>query len=353
MVTILDISGTTITLASALAYSHYGCADSDILSTTSGTIDTRARVGHLTRNVKIRAGEDAGWGFTVYITQYFENHEPLTDLTVGVWRNGTATIDGVQFIDGGQLDSTNSPLKFKDVTELASTVTDSSFMGCKAFCVQIDNSQNVTMINNVFYDAWVFGVEVEEMTELKTFVFTNNLIIGVSPRPTVPEGQELVAGFATYKYFSPDAGNQIENNQIYGAIHGFALPHIICTELETHTMKNNVAGSCTVGFILNKNGQGSMCMAFSYITAFSCHIGQICGPPSVEALQYSNFKMAENSRSVTLKIGASEGGHNHVAHFTNSSIHAIARPTCTECYKMKTFCSNSHAVRLFSASNNG
>ena len=180
------MSAHTITLASPLTYSHHGSADSDVLSTTSGTLDTRARVGHLTRNVKIRAGTDAGWGFTVYIAQYFENLEPLTDLTVGVWRNGTATIDGVQFIDGGQLDSTHSPLKFKDLTNLSSTVIDSSFMGCKAFCVQIDNAEQVTMTNNVFYDAWVYGVEVEESTTLRTFTFTNNLIIGVTTRPTVP-----------------------------------------------------------------------------------------------------------------------------------------------------------------------
>jgi len=80
-------------------------------------------------------------------------------LANSIWRNGTATFDGVQFVDGGQLDSSKSPLVFKD-TVLNSKVIDSSFMNCKAFCVHIDKADGVSLTNNVFYNAWVYGVEV-------------------------------------------------------------------------------------------------------------------------------------------------------------------------------------------------
>ena len=220
--------------------------------------------------------------------------------------------------------------------------------------MQIDNSDNAAITSNVFYDAWVFGVEVEEQTKLTSFTFTDNLIIGISER-VGSEGQELVAAFATYTYISPSAAVIIQNNQAYGASHGFALPHTTCDELETHNMKNNTAGSCDIGFILNKKGHSSSCLGFSYARAFLCGIGQICGPPSIEHLKYSKFIMAENGRSVTLKIGASEGGHNHVAQFNTSYIAAIARPTCSDCYSgsLGNRCSEGQGVRLFSASANG
>ena len=77
----------------------------------------------------------------MFVYEYFEiNREEMAKST---WRNGSATIDGVQFINGGQLDSTKSPLVIKDTT-LAVTIKDSSFMNCKAFCSQVDNAADVT-----------------------------------------------------------------------------------------------------------------------------------------------------------------------------------------------------------------
>ena len=168
-----------------------------------------------------------------------------------------------------------------------------------------------------------------------------------------------MACFATYKYITPTAGVLIENNECYGSVHGWALPHVYCDELEIHTFKNNVAGSSEIGFILNKNGHSQSCLGFSYARGFLNGIGHIQGPPSIESTVMSKFLMAENGRSVTLKIGASEGGHNHTARFFDSYISAIARPSCSDCYTSDTSkkqgnrCSGSHGVRLFSASANG
>ena len=48
-------------------------------------------------------GPDAGWGFTVII--YGHNNGNIT-------RIGNAVLRGVQFIDGGQYDTLNAPLRF-------------------------------------------------------------------------------------------------------------------------------------------------------------------------------------------------------------------------------------------------
>jgi len=113
---------------------------------------------------------------------------------------------------------------------------------------------------------------------------------------------ELVACFAAFLYIDNNDPVEIQNNFCYGAPHGWALPHVKCSEIQTHNMKNNVAGSCGIGFIINTIS--SQCSAFSHSKAFSCGLGHIQGPPSIVEVRYSNLVMAENGRSVTLKLGA-------------------------------------------------
>jgi hypothetical protein len=49
-----------------LAYTHYG-SGSITIDNNYGKLDTRTRVGHVNRNIKIVPGTDAGWGFTVVV----------------------------------------------------------------------------------------------------------------------------------------------------------------------------------------------------------------------------------------------------------------------------------------------
>lgn len=86
------------------------------------------------------------------------------------------------------------------------------------------------MENNNFYNAWVYGVEVSEDTAFtanQKIYFKNNVIIGVTQRPTVPAGQELVACFAMYKDVSGTTV-EISDNECYGSVHGWALPYVGC-----------------------------------------------------------------------------------------------------------------------------
>ena len=150
---------------------------------------------------------------------------------------------------------------------------------------------------------------------------------------------------------------EVTDNECYGSVHGWSLPHVQCDELESHKLKNNIAGSCDIGFALNKDGHNSKCMAFSYAKGFYNALGMICGPPNNNAVKFSKFLMAENDRSITLKLGSSEGpeSNNHTAWFSDSHIAAIARPLCTSCYSNidNTYCFEAHGVRAFSASANG
>ena len=295
-VTIASINDTdqSITLTSNLAYTHYG-ASSVTVDHGHGKIDARTRVGHVNRNIKITAGPDVGWGFTTIIYGYKDENN--------VTRIGRANLDGVQFINGGQLDSYDASLRFYNhLGGSKSTVSATSFMGCKARCLYVKDSENIDFSNNVLYDAYQFSAQMKGITKV---TYNNNLMVGVVDRPTVTVGFELSACLYVEDYVDPTTDNvEIKNNYCLGSRHhGFAVPFAKCDHFELNPIANNTAGATKIGFIINTNSQ--QCQAFSYAKAFGCTIGQICGSPGIQMIKFDHFVMIDNSRSVTLKLGAS------------------------------------------------
>jgi hypothetical protein len=68
-VTITAINSNNVSFTPALQYAHFGDTVPTIQK-SFGTMDMRAGVGHLTRNIKIAAGPDSGFGFTVVQAGY-------------------------------------------------------------------------------------------------------------------------------------------------------------------------------------------------------------------------------------------------------------------------------------------
>ncbi len=57
-------SATNVSITPALQFAHFGDANPTIVK-SYGTMDMRTGVAHLTRNIKIEAGNDTNWGFTL------------------------------------------------------------------------------------------------------------------------------------------------------------------------------------------------------------------------------------------------------------------------------------------------
>jgi hypothetical protein len=174
-VTITAISSKTITFTPALKYSHFGDAAPTIVR-TYGTMDMRAGVGHLTRNIKITAGDDAGWGF--HVTQFGYTETKGDDKLI--W-TGNMTLVGVEFVNGGQYDTEVAALEIVNIRRYTehTLVTKSSFHDCQDFCLRIDNAYNLEITNNVFFHAKKFHVRALDIFDT---TFSNNLMIGVLKR---------------------------------------------------------------------------------------------------------------------------------------------------------------------------
>lgn len=87
MVQITAVNTTTnaVNFTPSLNFTHYG--DTAVtINNAFGTLDTRAAVGYLSRNVKITSGADAGWGYQVIVSGYNDN---------GTIRSGSVLLRGV------------------------------------------------------------------------------------------------------------------------------------------------------------------------------------------------------------------------------------------------------------------
>jgi len=209
----------TITLNSPLTYTHYG-SSSNTISNNYGTLDARTRVGHVNRNIMIVPGPDVNWGFSVTVYGF-------RDTNNNTWI-GNAQLTGVQFLNGGQLDTYNSPLKFLNTftSTIRSNIKDSSFINCKANCVKIDNAKSITMTGNVLYNVWVIGIQADSVADIS---ISNNVIIGVSGRSSMPEGTDLTACMAVVNYPSPTDKVIVRNNYCQGSTqHGYAFTFVKC-----------------------------------------------------------------------------------------------------------------------------
>lgn len=170
-ITAVYTSNNSVSFTPALNYTHYG-ASGVTVSNAVGTLDTRAAVGLLTRNIRIMAGDDDGWGFQMIVQGYFDGVKV---------RSGSVVLQGVEFVNGGQYDTENTALLIKDTVGTDPiTITQSSFHNCKSYCLDITNINNALIRNNVFYNARVKHVRA---LQLSSFTFNANLMIAAVKRP--------------------------------------------------------------------------------------------------------------------------------------------------------------------------
>jgi hypothetical protein len=265
----------SIILTSPLKYTHYG--SSSFLSYTHGNIDVNTQVGHLDRSIKILSGPDTSYG--------------LEFIVYGYWDDKMHWIGSLSF-NGVQVEGING-IKYLNVLSgsSSSSITYSSFANCQSSFADLQNSNQITMKNNIFYRSGGFGVVADRV---KTFTFSSNLMMGVMDSTT--------GCFSISGYISPTGGISIKDNFCLGsASYGFNLPLIRCSELEENPMANNTVGSARVGFILNNIKASDKCKAFSYIKAYGCKIGQIANPTDTSKLIFEHFVLVDNERGVTLK----------------------------------------------------
>jgi cell surface hyaluronidase len=198
--TIQSISGKSVTLDKALAYMHYG----ELQSYNGKTVDQRAEVGLLTRNIVIKGAS---------ATDKFGGH-------VMVMTGSQAVVDSVEFVNMGQENKMGRyPIHWHMMGDSSrgQYVRNSSIHDSFSRCVTIHGSNGVKVQNNVMYDIPGHCVFLEDGAEVDNII-ENNLGIAVE-KPT--DGKALLPtdknfpGPAVYWITHPK--NIVRNNVAAGS----------------------------------------------------------------------------------------------------------------------------------------
>jgi len=374
-VTITDVDNTTgvVTFTPALTFTHYGAASTTIGSGTTGTgedLDTRAYVAIINRKVTIESGDDKGWGFR-FLNYAFDNKTFNFDYTDPVTGTVTAqsyedtkvanlVLQGVEFIGGGQPDTERTA--FGSLNALSGSdgrvITGNSFHDCLSFCMLFEGSSGYEVNNNLLYKGVEKLVKAKDIAQANlSFKFNNNLMIGAQKRTTIAFST-LVACYLTET--TVDNTVQIKNNVCQGSYgHGFAIPYVPCTDVDSKYIYNNLAGSCQIGFLYTR--ADSLCSAAADAKVYASLQCVMNHAPSTTEVQFKRFALADcYGRAFNLRFGQSFSNMDDTtAIVENFYINAISRRDCTYCYGDASTtpsvipCANQEALRLLSITING
>lgn len=205
---ITAVSGRNLTLATPLKYAHWGT-----VQTISGkTVDERAEVGLLTRNIVIQG-------------------DPVTSPSglgghLMVMRGGTAHIEGVEFYLMGQ---TGIVARYPIHWHMADAVDGqyargNSIWKTRSRCVTIHGTDNLVVTDNVCYDHLGHGYFLEDGSESGNTVEQN---LGMVSRTPVVASRILASDATPATYWITNPANRFVANVAAGSQgHGFwvALP---------------------------------------------------------------------------------------------------------------------------------
>jgi cell migration-inducing and hyaluronan-binding protein len=175
-VVVTSVSGASITLAEPLHFTHWGT----VQTIGGGTVDERAEVGLLSRNIVVRGDERSeATGFGGHI----------------MMMGGTSRIEGIELTRVGQRGKlARYPIHWHMMGDAPGQYARANSISHSfSRCVTVHGTNDVTVANNVCYDHAGHGFFLEDGIETGN-TFSGNL--GVFTR-IPPDGKRLLASDAT------------------------------------------------------------------------------------------------------------------------------------------------------------
>jgi hypothetical protein len=223
------IQGKVITLNTTIKNYHYGAAAATTVG-SYGSIDQRAEVAQITRNINIEGSRQDGWGGRVYTGQIY-------DTINKIMYRGTTKLDGVQLTYTGQANTSQAGLAFEKLTYDGpeSVVTNCVVRESEGWNVLLDTVTNVRLERNVFF--FSKRTSVKTQGKMNNLIFRDNLILAALNRNLNTHAQASV-DVTTAAYFEGTLSNfkncMISGNIVSGAnSHAYIMPGGDCSSDKT------------------------------------------------------------------------------------------------------------------------
>ena len=294
-VTVKNVTGNTINLNEALSFDHYGAASVD--ADASGSIDIRAEVVHLSRNIKIVGTNTDRWGAHI-VTAHNQDSQFLNGQLTTVSRKGWAIIDHVEFFNCSQYDTDKAAVRFADISGLGSTdikskVTNSAIHDGLGIGIMVTGAEQVSVEGNVVWFQHIGGIWMKKSNSAR---FVNNVVAGMGTRWW--SGDTRLDEIAAFNFCNKDQNCRdltVTGNIAAGGQRiGFAIPTTCSAGSSEYA--NNTAHSVEHGSWLFKN---NLC------TSGTHYYGNFHAYKTVEEgiIGYQGFGNIEVSNIETLDCG--------------------------------------------------
>ena len=337
-----------ITLDSGLDYFHYGAAA--FKTTSKGTtLEMRAEVAVLDRNVVVEAAADETLGCSVLVPKYQDiTQTPPTDV------QGVIVADGVQFNKCGQKDTDKAAVSIRGVNSVAAqnastptylhSITYSSFTENQGWAVNLVNAQQVDFTKNVIWNARKFGMYLKGV---KDSVFDDNLMIKVRDRGLTynKESLDVIIGVYYNDTASFEASNvAMRRNRVSSAEwFGFMVPGYDCVSDASFkpNFSDNVGHSSKASWFPAPLLNGATCQQFSHFTAFKNLEQGFANRQDGKDIKLTKMTFADNLNSVSINGGDPADERDYTIKIEDSVIYGQALPGCVECYKGANNCEHN------------
>ena len=321
MIISIENAGFELILDLPLNFFHYGCPDTDLYLNSEGlTLDMRATVGLLSRNIMIQGDQEDNWGCNILIYEY-------TDVLTNILRAGTAELVGVGVQYCGQADTDRAAFDVKFVRTRTVTLTASSIYQSYGWGINIESSLGVNIIQNVIYYSQNYLLRIYYGN---FFDVSNNLLIGAQARNNLSGNSsyyDMVAGVYLEQAIS-SVSFSMKFNIIQGCQgNGFVLPGFLCYDSDNSFLFNQANSMQYAGFLITNNN--SQCLELRNFTVFSCGIGVLTNFDAAGVLIRSGI-FAENQNGIYSSF-VRESLNNSIIYST-LSFFSLARIDCLECY---------------------
>ena len=325
--TITAINGGVITLDQPLNHYHHG-APTVTKTTPYGTLDMRAEVGLLTRNIMIEGTNQDNWGGRVYIAQITSSR-------------GRIDLNGVEMINLGQISTKYAGLTFDTVTSStnngsSSSIVDSVMRDSNGWQLRVMNSTGVTIQNCIFYNAMSNNVRFEgQNTNIQ---FTGNLIVGTNTSNQTLESTLYSESFTK---------SSISRNIFAGCSEICLVSKAEdCTQNTTSAFIANTAHSGLLGWYITEGN--TVCNAATNFIAYKLDVGLMTFSAS-ESVEASNLIITDTRIGMSLNT---DGYTNKTKmSVSDSYIAGASLADSSSAYSNKIECNNLTGIYIPIATN--
>ena len=340
------LTGTgEIKLDKALSYFHYGAAnpinyDTNVLGSLK-TLDMRAEVGHLSRNIVIEGDKTDNWGMNILTPNYITNKS-------GTQIQGNLRVHGIEVRGGGQRDTSKAAFDFQYVRKSIGTHTihKCAIHDGQGWALNLFATQGVDFTKNVIYNSRKFGIFLQSAKHIN---ISNNLLIRVRERENYesPEFWDMIIGLYYNDTSTLQASDvKIKNNAISSVPwFAFMVPGYPCNinrgDIAKMNFFNNTGHSSKAGWFLWKLGD-QRCVKMSHFIGYKNTDQGVVNRQDIFEARVSDMILADNGNALAINGGKAKNKSVYpVNRLTNSVIVGRALADCKECYKGESECNQN------------